>query len=206
MLTGFRTSLKDGTPVLLRPVVPEDRDRFVVGMAQLSFDSRYFRFFTPQRCLSREQLRYFTEVDQRNHVAWVGIKATAADPCGLGTGRFVRRLDDASVAEFALTVIDSCQRKGLGTLLMAVLCVVAGQQGVRFLEGVILPENRTVINWLVRLDARLTFADGVWQARLPVSGPPAAPGGHATALRFRGAVDQVRQWLEGRTSAVAACG
>ena len=57
--------LRDGTPVLLRPVTPEDRERLVAGMAQLSADSRYFRFFTPLPRLAEEQLHYFTEVDQR---------------------------------------------------------------------------------------------------------------------------------------------
>jgi GNAT superfamily N-acetyltransferase len=206
VLTGFRANLKDGTPVLLRPVVPEDRDLFVVGMANLSFDSRYFRFFTPQRRLTREQLSYFTEVDQRNHVAWVGVGLAPSNPCGLGAARFVRRFDDPSAAEFALTVIDAHQKKGLGTHLLAVLYVVAEQLGVRCLEGIVLPENRTVIDWLVRLDARLTFADGVWQARLPVSSPPPAADRCATAFRFRAAVDQARPWLEGGPSAVAAGG
>ncbi len=67
--------LEDGTPVLLRPVTPEDRERLVVGMAQLSAGSRYFRFFTPLPRLAEEQLRYFTEVAPPSSTPfpeWVG--------------------------------------------------------------------------------------------------------------------------------------
>ena len=136
--------LEDGTPVLLRPVTPEDRERLVVGMAQLSADSRYFRFFTPSPRLTEEQIRYFTEVDQENHVAWIAVNPVLPGQPGLGIGRFVRRDDRPSVAEFALTVIDAAQRKGLGSALLAVLYVLAQERDVRTFQGIVLPENRVM--------------------------------------------------------------
>jgi RimJ/RimL family protein N-acetyltransferase len=139
--------LEDGTPVLLRPVTPEDRERLVVGMAQLSADSRYFRFFTPSPRLTEEQIRYFTEVDQQNHVAWLAVNPLLPNQPGLGIGRFVRQDDQHSAAEFALTVIDTAQRKGLGTAILAVLYVLAQERGVRALQGIVLPENRVVTDW-----------------------------------------------------------
>lgn len=187
------TELADGTPVLLRPVTPEDRKRLVIGMAQLSADSRYFRFFTPLPGLTEEQLRYFTEVDQQNHVAWLAVNPLLPGQPGQGIGRFVRREDQPSVAEFALTVIDAAQRKGLGTAILAVLYILALERGVRAFQGIVLPENRVVTDWLARLGAGTRFAAGVYQVDLPLHRDLSCLPRNPSAGRFAALVQRYRQ-------------
>lgn len=57
--------------------------------------------------LSEKQLRYFTEVDQQNHVAWIALYPAAAGLHGLGVARFVRYRDQPMIAELAFAVIDA---------------------------------------------------------------------------------------------------
>jgi GNAT superfamily N-acetyltransferase len=145
--------LRDGTPVILRPVLPEDRDRLQSGLLQMSAESRYRRFFFPVRRLSEEQLRYFTEVDQENHVAWIGLGASSAGLPGIGIARFIRMEERPIMAEAAFAVIDALQGRGLGTALLAILYLMAQARGIQTLRAVVLAENTKVVSWLSHLGA-----------------------------------------------------
>jgi GNAT superfamily N-acetyltransferase len=127
-------------------------------MAQMSPESRYHRFFMAAAKLSEGQLRYLTEVDQQDHVAWVAVDPATPQQRGLGIARFVRSSADRSLAEMALTVIDAWQGKGLGTCLMGVLYLMARTRGIRALRGVVLPENRAVTHWLAELGGTSVLA------------------------------------------------
>ena len=149
----LRLTLRNGHPVALRPIEPADRDRLAAGFEALSPASRRLRFLGSVTTLSDAHLRYLTEVDGTDHVAWVALDL--ADPAapGFGVGRFIR-LDGADgVAEFSLTVLDTVQGHGVGQLLLAVLAVVAPTVGVHTLRGVVGRENERMIGWLHRLGA-----------------------------------------------------
>jgi len=161
-------TLKDGSRARLRPVRPEDKERIAAGMAQMSHESRYHRFFMAAAKLSDGQLRYLTEVDQQGHVAWVAVDPATPQERGLGIARFVRSSADPALAEFALAVIDAWQGRGLGTCLLAALYLMARKQGIHVLRGVVLPENRMVTRWLAELGAASVPAEGHMQADLRV--------------------------------------
>ena len=57
------------------------------------------------------------------------------------------------MAEVAFTVIDAHQNKGLGTILLAVLYVMAQPRGVQVLRAIVLTENTRVIKWFRSLGA-----------------------------------------------------
>jgi hypothetical protein len=48
--------LDDGSPVLIRPIAPDDREALAAGFERLSPESRYRRFFAPVHKLIRRQL------------------------------------------------------------------------------------------------------------------------------------------------------
>ncbi len=52
----------------------------------------------------------------------------------MGLGRFVREADDPTTAEAAVVVLDALQKRGLGTLLFAVLALRAEAVGVQTLR------------------------------------------------------------------------
>jgi len=162
-------TLKDGTSALLRPVIREDKWRIARGLVQMSSESRYFRFFTSAAKLTEEQLRYFTEVDQENHVAWIAVDPTTPRQNGLGIARFIRSTDNPRVAEMAFTVIDDRQHNGLGTYLLGVLYLMAQARGVEVLRAIVLPENHTVTEWIKRLGGNGVFGRDLDQLDLPVA-------------------------------------
>ena len=127
-----RMALTDGTPILLRTLYPTDKQNLADGMRELSFLSRYERFFTPKHGLSDSELVFLTEMDEINHYA-IGaglLNPDGSEGKGLGVARFVRDVDDAQIAEPAVTVLDAWQGKGLGKLLLHHVGKAAKERGI----------------------------------------------------------------------------
>lgn len=169
--------LRDGLEILLRPVCADDAARLRAGFEQLSEKTRHHRFFRSIASLSEQDVSYFTQVDQSDHVAWCAVDATRIGQPGLGMGRFVRMAAEPTVAEFALVVIDAYQHRGVGYLLLALLLLLAEPLGLDGLRGVVLVENEPMLRWMRALGAHLIREDGVVaHFELPVGQPvPAFP-------------------------------
>jgi GNAT superfamily N-acetyltransferase len=155
-LEEIRTTLRDGAPVVVRPVRPEDRDVIREGFARLSPQSRYFRFMTPVSSLSEGQLDYLTKLDFVDHVAWLAVRGDFPEE-GLGVARYVRTKGEPTIAEAAVTVIDDYQGRGLGTLLLALLATVARSAGVMTFRAYVIQHNARMRNMLEQLGARTTL-------------------------------------------------
>jgi RimJ/RimL family protein N-acetyltransferase len=146
------TKLRDGTPVLVRPIRPDDRDQLAAGFRRLSPESRYRRFLTVAESLSDEELRYLTEIDYRNHFAWVAVREDRPEE-GLGVARWVRLREEPTVAEPAITVVDDYQGRGLGTLLLGLLAAAARAGGIERFRAYVLEENEPMRLLLEQLGA-----------------------------------------------------
>jgi len=144
-------TLRDGTPVLVRRVTPQDAPPLAEAFARLSEESRRLRFLTPKPKLSPSELRYLTEVDGHNHEALIVIDPSTGD--GVGIGRWVRDPDDGSRAEIAVTVADEWQGRGIGTLLVDRLTDRARQEGVATFTALVAADNLSMQRLLARLEA-----------------------------------------------------
>lgn len=165
----IETHLRDGTPVLVRMVEPSDKAALAEGMAKLSARSRYLRFHTGIETLTDRQLRYLTEVDQRDHVAWVAVVHDGDDETGVGVARFVKLADEPEVAEAAVTVLDEYQGRGLGTILLTVLAAAATRRGITVFRSYVLGENTDMLQVFEALGAtRARDEPGVYRVDLPV--------------------------------------
>ncbi len=178
--------------MLLRPVIPDDRERIQTGMAALSSESRYFRFFTSAPRLSEQQLRYFCEVDQHNHVAWTALDSSDPKNPGLGIARFTRIREEPNVAEMAFVVIDAYQHRGLGAILLAVLYLTAESRGVLVLRSSVLGENTKVSNWLRSLGATGSCERGEYRLDLTARRDPALLPRTAAGENFKRAIEAVQ--------------
>lgn len=166
--------LADGLRVGLRPIHPEDREQLLEGFAALSPESRYHRFLAPAPRLTARQAAYLTELDQVNHFAWgVGIPE-ADDLRGIGVARYVRETDDPASAEIAVAMTDPYQGRGLGSLLVTALALVASSHGIERLTGYMHAENRPIIRIFEKLGARfgpaepgILFAEAAITAAMP---------------------------------------
>ncbi len=152
---AFRTTLADGGEVRLHPLSPEDAPGLQAGLQRLSPLSRYRRFGRPVSRFSAEELRYLTAVDQRRHVAWGAWELSGSVRTGIGVARFVHLEDRPGTAEIALTVVDGHQRRGLGTLFLALLWQLARLQGLRRFSAQVQADNAPMLAILAQLDARI---------------------------------------------------
>ena len=136
--------LRDGREIQIRPIRPDDKRTIEESWSEISSQARYFRFFRAVEELSQDELRYFTEVDQLNHVALVAIDPTDTTTRSLGVARWIRSTDSPETAEFAVVVIDSYQRIGLGKLFLSYLVRTATARGLSKLRGWIHAENKAM--------------------------------------------------------------
>jgi acetyltransferase len=137
--------LRDGTPVTIRPIRPEDEPLLAVFHRTLSEQSVYFRYFGPLGLawrVSHERLTRMCFVDYDRTLALV-VEQT--DPHShrrqiLAVGRLTKE-HAADEAEFALLVSDPYQRQGLGSELLRRLIAFGRDEGLARITGSILPEN-----------------------------------------------------------------
>jgi GNAT superfamily N-acetyltransferase len=165
----FESSLPDGRALLIRPIRPSDKELLKQGLERLSPESRYRRFFHQIDHLSDSDLRYLTEVDGENHVAYLVLLADTGE--GVGVARWVRLPDERDVAEGAVTVLDEFQNMGVGKTLLYVLAREAIERNVRAFRAWVVGENAPMLAVLRGFGAR----QGPWEhgtAELTLPLPP----------------------------------
>lgn len=155
---SVKASLSDGTTVLIRPILPDYADGFREALDRLSPVSRRLRFFTSGP-LPPSLIRYLTDLDYRNHFAWVVVPTGAGPRDGIGSGRFVRLADRPDTAEIALTVADEYQRRGLGRLLLGAIAIAADEADVAMFEGEVLRDNGASLGLFSAVGARRVGGD-----------------------------------------------
>jgi GNAT superfamily N-acetyltransferase len=127
--------------VLIREIGPADRPLLRAGFAKLSDQSRFFRFLGPHKDLSEAELDRFTEENTDDHFAIGALSIGVEADMPLATARFVRLAPRTEVAEIAITIIDSHQRLGLGSLLLRTLGREARKRGVARLTALLHRDN-----------------------------------------------------------------
>lgn len=148
--------LPDGTPYVIRPISPDDREGLRHGFDETSPHTRYLRFGHASSTLTDEALTYLTCVDQQDHVALVATTTTPdlKTERGIGVARFVRSKENPHVAEAAVVIVDDVQRKGVGTALTHELGRAALLRGITRLRADVLYGNTLMRTILEQLGAR----------------------------------------------------
>lgn len=127
--THTEVQLHDGTVVRLRPIHPEDallERRFIEA---LSPSARRYRFLETLRTPPDALVEMMTNIDTATDVAYVAVLGTGDAEVQIGVGRF-STLPGGANCEFAVTVADEWQNKGLGTFLMDRLLASARARGL----------------------------------------------------------------------------
>ena len=139
-LAGFITPIpiqvRDGTHLMLRPVLPGDTERTVHGHIQFSSETLYRRFMTP-RLPTPALMHYLSEVDYVDHFVWVVTDGSAP----VADARFVRDENDPTVGEIAFTVADAYQGRGIGRFLIGALSIAARVDGIEKFSARMLSDN-----------------------------------------------------------------
>jgi GNAT superfamily N-acetyltransferase len=189
-MAGFperTTTLRDGTRVLLREAHPEDAPLVRLGFGQLSDRSRQFRFLRAVPKLSEDDLSFLAGADGNQVIG--ALDLTTQPPNPVGIARYVRLPGRPETAEVAITVIDSHQGRGLGTLLFGCLAWQAERAGLRGFLALVSLGNRQMRSLLEDLGAVVEDDHGTeLQYLLPLhadpSAFPATPAGDAFRAAF----------------------
>jgi CRP-like cAMP-binding protein len=136
-ITPISISDRAGAELLLRPVLPGDRERTLHGRVEFSNDTLYRRFMSA-RIPSPTLMHYLAEVDYVDHFGWV---VTTSDGNLVADARFVRDKNAPNLAEVAFTVGDMYQGRGIGTFLMGAMAVAARADGVETFSARVLSDN-----------------------------------------------------------------
>jgi GNAT superfamily N-acetyltransferase len=133
--------LRDGRPMVLRPLRPEDRNEHRAFVERLSRRSSRFRFFVPLKTLeSRQQDPYF-DLDFVDRVALVAC--FPGETAIRAVGRYA--LESTGRAEVALVVEDELQGQGLGTQILRQLAVAARANGIATFTAWVLADNEAML-------------------------------------------------------------
>ncbi len=192
--------LRDGSRMWVRPIQPDDRERIVEGLAQLSARSRYLRFHSQVDHLTQSQLDYLVDVDHVDHEALVALDPDAEGTPGVAIARYIRLRDDPDVAEAAITVLDEYQGRGIGTSLVGLLEQEARERGIGTFRNYVLAENQPLLEIFRQLGGHLEVeGPGLYRVDLPIPDVdevrPDTPAGRLVASLGRSGEERHDTWL-----------
>ena len=135
-----KTQLRDGLPVTLRPIRPEDEPMEAQLVKDSSRESLYFRFFGYIPGIDHKMLSRFTHIDYDREMAIVAVIIEDGIEKIIGV---VRIVGDGwrERAEYAILIADPWHGKGLGSILTDYIIEIAKEQGYREITASFLKTN-----------------------------------------------------------------
>ena len=169
-------TMKDGTPVTLRPIRPEDEPlmvKFHGALSERSVFLRYFQLSKLSQRVAHDRLRRICFLDYDREIAIVADHAVpdTGEHEILAIGR-LSKLHGRNAGEVALLVRDQYQHRGLGIELLRRLIQVARDEHLDSVQAYMLRENIEMRGLIDKLGFRVGPADeaGVHLASLSLNG------------------------------------
>jgi acetyltransferase len=135
---------RDGTPMMIRPIRPEDEPAMRVFYDSLSKRSLYLRYAHAVKLaeyMSHDTLARRCFIDYALEMALVAETRMPSGDCGIvGVGTLAREYERAE-AEFALLVADEYAGFGIGRELLCRLVEIGRVESISRIVGYILNEN-----------------------------------------------------------------
>ncbi len=137
--------MKDGTPLTIRPIRPEDEPLIIKFHEKLSARSVYLRYFQPMKLSTRTAHERLTRICFIDYDREMALVAERRDPAGgepqiLGVTR-LSKIHGTDSAESAVVIIDEVQYKGLGTELVRRSIDIARAEKLKRVITNMLSEN-----------------------------------------------------------------
>lgn len=143
--------LRNGTPVLLRPIRPDDAPRLQEGFARLSPQTIYLRFLQTFKELTDEQARQFATVDYQQRMALVGSIQEEGEERLIAVARYsMVGENQPGIAEAGIVVRDDYQNRGLGTIALERLVRYGRLHGVTGLLATTHMSNTRIMHFVQR--------------------------------------------------------
>jgi acetyltransferase len=166
------SKLRDGRPITIRPIRPEDEPsmvKFHEALSDRSVHFRYFHMMNLSQRVTHERLARICFIDYDREVALVVEAASEI----IAVGR-LSNLHGEAEAEFAVVIRDRFQGLGLGTELLRTLIEVARREEVARIVGYVLPENRAMQRICEKVGFQLHYDtdEGAFRAEIDLHGSP----------------------------------
>jgi len=136
-----------GQAISIRPMRPEDLEIETEFVESWSPETRYNRLFSAGSYTSPERLKQITRIDYARDMALIATVMLEDREVQIGVARYVRRKDDKT-CEFALSVADAWQHRGIGRALMLNLMDAAAAAGIETMLGDILSSNAPMLHFM----------------------------------------------------------
>src|SRR5262245_10424795 len=140
--------------VTVRPIRPEDIDLETAFAHGLSSETRYNRFLGAGVRLTPALLEKFTRIDFSRDMALIASTTIEGAETAIGVARYAR-LADGVTCEFAVTIADAWQGRGIGRRLLAMLVDSARGHGLQRLIGEVLATNTPMLKLASSLGFRV---------------------------------------------------
>lgn len=154
------THTTDGKSICIRSIRPGDEERMRAGIAQLSTQSRYLRFFSVQPMPSDKVIERLVDADGHDHLAWGAIHNDGADNPAVGAVHAIRSETQQGLGEYSVAVLDDYQGIGLGRVLTTVLLIHCHVEGICKLDIQTLSENHGAISFIRSIGGELQRWEG----------------------------------------------
>ena len=138
-------TLRNGLPVIVRALRPDDRDRVAEAVRGLDRDSIYLRLFSYRNELTDAALDRIMRFDPASEVMLIVV---TGEQRVIGSGRYVATSPDS--AEVAFMVEEDFHGQGIASRLLRHLAQVATTQGIRDFEADVLAENKAMLGVFAR--------------------------------------------------------
>jgi RimJ/RimL family protein N-acetyltransferase len=140
-------TLRNGTPVRVRAIRPDDRQRIITAFHKLEAETIYTRFFTAKRALSETDLG---RIDANDFVRAAILVATLPDGddeiiIGGGAYTVIPSSDDVPSAEVSFTIEEDYHGQGLAGIFMRLLTEIGRERGIQRFEAEVLAGNPAML-------------------------------------------------------------
>ncbi len=172
-------TMKDGTPVVFRPIRPEDEPLLIKFHETLSDRSVYLRYLHPlmlSQRVTHERLSRICFNDYDREIALVPemIDPNTGERKILAVGR-LSKIHGANEAQFTLLVSDQYQGRGLGKELLCRLLQIGHDEGLSRITAQILDDNQSMQQMCERLGFRLRPVPGSSMVQAEIDLPVKRP-------------------------------
>jgi len=159
----------DGGVVRLRPLHRDDGQQLIDLAARLSDQTLYQRFFTIFRPVTEADVKPFLDLDYQQRFALVA----ELDGTVVAVGRYMWE-ETRNSAEVAFVVEDRHQLRGIGTILLEHLAVIARANGIDRFHAATLGDNHRMLEVFANTGYQVHRAmeQGVWDIEFGLDDAP----------------------------------
>ncbi len=141
-------TLRDGTPITIRAIRPNDKELINEAFKNLEPETIYKRFFRYKSELTDDELKRINEFDFETNVALVVTVVEKNREIIIGGVQYYvlgNTTDSPTQAEVAFTVEEDYQGQGMGFRLLKQLIRIAREKGVDQFVAKVLPQNKAML-------------------------------------------------------------